>query len=104
MGNRSNNSKIYSVPSFFTVGQIREIYCKSNNDMQALIESITPIKANFTLRYDLRLLINTGDHMKINRFSLSHILKTSSGFDNIAFLQFNLSDQKTLFKNIIIII
>ena len=102
MGNRSSSTKIYSLPSFFSLSKIRSHYNVANDDMKTIFRAIVPLKANFRIycsgtQYDLQ--INCDEAMTLNRAPLSIILQVPKNFDDIAFLQFDLKDQKILFEN-----
>ncbi len=95
MGNRNGGSRVYHMPAFFTLKQVREIYQKSNNDIQSIMKSVIPNKTNFIIHcYSGRMVVelHSNEELSNNMTSLSMILMSESSFDNIALITFHTKD------------
>lgn len=98
MGNRGCRSKTYSVPNFFSVRKIRDSYNNAQPTIKDKMNKIVAIKTNFRVYVSAddqyQLWINDDESMKPNTTTLNIILKSECKFEDIGFLQFNLTDQQ----------
>lgn len=102
MGNRNGGQRIYSIPSFFTLRDIRNIYSKSNDDNKQIMNSIIPLKSNFYVRglnNSTEIIVQPDDRMTFNSTSLRTILQADSRVDDIAVVQFQYHNQSLFTKS-----
>jgi hypothetical protein len=98
MGNRTGGPRVYSVPTFFTLREVRSIYSKANPELRQKMNAIVPIKLNFNVFRSGKIseiLVNPDQNIVTNTSTnLSIILNAVCHFDDIAVLQFQFHDQK----------
>lgn len=98
MGNRTGGPRVYSVPKFFTLGEVRSIYSRANPELRQKMNIIVPVKLNFNVfrsNKTYEILVNLDQNPVTNRStSLSTILNAVCNSDDIAVLQFQFHDQK----------
>ena len=98
MGNRTGGPRVYSIPTFFMLSEVRSIYSKANPELRQKMNIIIPIKLNFNvfqINKTSEILINLDQNLITNTsISLSTILNAVCHFDDIAVLQFQFHDQK----------
>lgn len=98
MGNRTGGPRIYNIPSFFTLREVRSIYSKAKPEMQHKMNCIVPVKLNFIVFRSSNIseiMVNSDQNTVVNTSTrLSNILNAVCHVDDIAVLQFQFHDQK----------
>lgn len=98
MGNRDSSNKIYSVPSFYSIKQIRHIYSTAPANIKEIMAKVIPLKTNFRVYVSgdglFAIWLNDNESMNANSAPLSTILKSRADFEDISLMQFNLIDQE----------
>lgn len=98
MGIRGSKTKTYSVPSLFSIRIVRTAYTNAPLTIKERMDRIIAVKTNFRVyvlgNNKYQLWINEDESLKPNTTPLHIIFKSECNFEDIGFLQFNLSDQQ----------
>jgi len=101
MGNRTGGSRVYHMPTFFSLKEIKVLYGKASDDIKTQMKSVIPNKTNFNIHnYSDKLIVQVYNNKKLisNMIMLATILAAESSYDNIALLTFHPQDVRLFVK------